>query len=177
MPENQLSSHILGPIALLFGGLINVTFGDKELTVGIPSSHSLPAQDPFLFLNGSDKSSPQLSLPWLQAWVPLLCFCGFAPELSPLNWHVCHPWNFSSARNAELPGTSSGAWGWLRKWSRTASPLFSETGAGAEPRKQCEKTGGQGISEICSFSRSPSQFSVLQGMPHSCVDIPLTLRC
>lgn len=79
-----------------------MTFGDKELTVDIPSSNRLPAQDPFLFLNGSDKSSPQLSLPGCRLGFQLLpagsVLLRISPELSPLNWHLCHPWNFSSSR-------------------------------------------------------------------------------
>lgn len=52
-----------------------------------------------------------------------------------------------------------------------------EAGVGAEPRKQREKTRGLGISEICSLSSSPSQFSMLQGMPHCCLGIFLTPSC
>lgn len=48
-----------------------MTFGDRELTVAIPSSSPLPAQGPFLFPNGLIRVLLS-SAPRLQAWVPLL---------------------------------------------------------------------------------------------------------
>nr|KAF6324768.1 hypothetical protein mMyoMyo1_008244 [Myotis myotis] len=152
MPVNQLSPHISGPIALPFGGLINMTFGDRELTVAIPSSSPLPAQDPFLFPNGLIRVLPS-SAPRLQAWVPLLpagsVLLRIPPELSPLTG------SYATLGISALP----------------------EAGAGAEPRKQREKTRGHGISEICSFSSSPSQFGPMQGTPHCCSDTSLTPSC